>query len=124
MQLTLNLAFSPAPPMKAFIQNNLWIDVSAEAQLIGFREKVEISQALSDALQPLQSEDEDAYNQRVYDAIWQAHHYWCLDQRLSFSFTFDFLLEDLVTGKVNENSLRLHWEIREGSALLGLLNDF
>ena len=124
MQLTLNLAFSPAPPMKAFIQNNLWIDVSAEAQLIGFREKVEISQALSDTIQPIQTEDEDAYNQRLYDAIWLAHHYWCLDQRPSFSFTFDFLHEDLVTGKVNENSLRLYLEIREGIASLGLLNDF
>lgn len=124
MQLTLSLAFSPAPPMKAFIQNHLWIDVSAEAQLIGFSQKVEISQALSDTLQPLQTEDEDAYNQRVYDAIWLAHHYWCLDQRPAFSFTFDFLLEDLVTGKVNENSLRMHLEIREGNAWLALLNDF
>lgn len=124
MQLTLNLEFIPAPPVKATIQNNLWIDVSPEARLIGFSQKVEISQSLSDALQPLQTEDEDAYNQRLYDAIWLAHHHWCLDQHSSFSFTFTFPREDLTTRKLTESSLRLHAEIREGTVLLGPLGDF
>jgi hypothetical protein len=124
MQLTLNLEIAPAPPVKPFIQNQLWLDVSTEARLIGFTQNMEIRQSLSDALQPLQTENEDAYNQRLYDAIWLAHHYWCLDQRPSFSFTFHFRCEDLATGKINETSLRLHLEIREGAALLGFPEDF
>ena len=124
MQLTLNLKSIPAPPVKPFIPNNLWIDVSPEAHFIGFSQKVEISQSLSDALQLLQTEDEDAYNQRLYDAIWLAHHYWCLNQRPSFSFTFDFLHGNLTTGTITQSSVRLHVEMHEGTALMGLLQDF
>ena len=124
MQLTLNLEFSPAPLVKSILPNNLWIDVSPEARMIGFPEKVEISQSLSDALQPFQTEDEDTYNQRLYEALWLAHHYWCLDRRSYFSFTFDFLREDGIRGKLGEASLRLHAEMHEGTALLGLLEDF
>jgi hypothetical protein len=124
MQLTLNLEFAPAPPVKPTLHDNFWIDVSPEAHFIGFTQKVEISQSLNDALQPAQTEDEDAYNQRLYDAIWLAHHYWYLDQRPSFSFTFNFPREDLTTGKITEASLRLHMEIQKASALLGLPRDF
>ena len=124
MQLTLNLEFSSLPLVKSILPNNLWIDVSPEARMIGFTEKVEISQSLSDALQPFQMGDKDTYNQRLYEAVWLAHHYWCLDRRPYFSFTFDFLREDGITGKLTEASLRLHAEIHEGTALLGLLEDF
>jgi hypothetical protein len=120
MQLTLDLEFTPAPPVKPMIQNNLWIDVSPEARFLGFTQKVEISQSLSDALQPLRTEDEDAYNQRLYETIWLAHHYWCLDQCPSYSFTFDFLRDDLITGKPTEGSLRLHVEVHERTAQVGL----
>lgn len=124
MQLTLNLEFAPAPPVKPFIPNNLWIDVSPDAHLIGFTQKVEISQSFKDALQPVQTEDDDAYNQRLYDAIWLAHHYWRLDQRPCFSFTFIFPRADLTTGEVIAGSLRLHVEMRDRTALLGLPGDF
>ena len=124
MQLTLNLEICTAPPVKKHFQNYLWIDVSPEARMIGFTQKVEISQSLGDVLQPLQTKDEDAYNQRLYDSIWLAHHHLCLDQRSSFSFTFNFLREDLATGNITEACLRLHLEMREGTALLGLLEDF
>ena len=124
MQLTLNLEFAPASPVKPTIQNNLWIDVSTEAHFIGFTQKVEISQSFNDALQPTQTEDEDAYNQRLYDAIWLAHHYWRLDQCPSYSFTFDLLREEVTTGTTSESSFRLHVEMQGGTALLGLLRDF
>jgi hypothetical protein len=124
MQLTLNLEFVPAPPLKPPIQNHRWIDVSPEARMIGFTQKVEISQALRDALHPVQTEDEDAYNQRLYDSLWLAQHYLCQDQCPAFSFTFDFLCEDRTSGKITEASLRLHLEVREGTAALGLLEDF
>lgn len=124
MQLTLNLEFAPAPPVKPLIPNNLWIDVSTEAHFIGFTPKVEISQSLNDALQPMQTEDDDAYNLRLYDAIWLAHHYWRLDQRSSYSFTFDFLRADLTTGTIPQSNLRLHVEMHEGTAQLGLVQDF
>ena len=120
MQLTLSLEFAPAPPVKPTIQNNLWIDVSPEAHFIGFTQKVEISQSLNDALQPAQTEDEDAYNQRLYDAIWLAHHYWRLDQRPSYFFMFGFLREGLTT----EHNLHLHVEVHKGTARIGLLQDF
>ena len=124
MQLTLILEFSPLPLVKSILPNNPWIDVSPEARMIGFTEKVEISQSLSDTLQPFQTEDEDVYNQRLYDSLWLAHHYFWLDPCSSFSFTFDFLREDQGMGKIAEASLRLHAEMHEGTGLLGLLEDF
>ena len=123
MQLTMSLDIFPVPQPKSILQNDLWIDVP-EARLIGFTQKVEISQALSDALQPLQTEDEDVYNERLYDAVWLAHHYFCLDQRPSFSFAFNFLRDDLIAGKFEDVLLRLHLEICEGTARLGFLQDF
>lgn len=124
MQLTLNLKIIPPPLLKPPIQDNLWIDTSPEARIIGFTQEVEISQSLKDALQAVQTEDGDAYHQRLYDAIWLAHHYWCLDQRLSYSFTFDFRRTDVTTGMTTESSLRLHIEMHEGTVQIGLLQDF
>lgn len=123
MQLTMNLDVVPIPP-KNIIESNLWIDVSTEARLIGFTQKVEISQQLSDALRVGQFEEESAYEQRVYDATWLAHHYLSLYQRSSFSFTLDFLQDDPIAGRLIEYSLRLRLELCEGTALLGLKNDF
>jgi len=124
MQLTMNLDIFSVQPGKKIIRSNLWIDVSPEARMIGFTRKVEVSQSLSDALQPIQTEDEDAYEQRLYDALWLAHHYLCLEERSSFSFTLDFLRDDLVAGRMTENSLRLHLEMCGSTVSLGLLEDF
>jgi len=124
MQLTLNLTFTPALPAKNIFKNTTWLDAGWAAGCIGFTKKVEISQSLSDALQPLQTEDEGDGDQRLYDALWLAHHYLVLDQRSSFSFTLDFLREDKTTGTMTETSLRLHVEEKEQLILLGLLRDF
>ena len=51
-------------------------------------------------------------------------HYLVLDQRPSFSFTFDFLRDDKISGRFIETSLRLHVEDKKQVVLLGLLRDF
>ena len=124
MQLTLNLTFTPAPPAKRIFKNTLWIRAGPEARMIGFTQNVEFSQSLSDALQPHSTEDKDEYDQRLYDALWLAHHYLCLDPRPSFSFSFDFLRDDRTSGRMLESSLRLHVEEKGQVILLGLLRDF
>ena len=124
MQLTLNLTFMPAPPAKMIFKNTTWLDAGWATACLGFTKKVEISQALNDALKPLQMEDEDDHDQQLYDALWMAHHYLALDQRPSFSFTFDFLRGDKLNGRLTESRLRLHVEDKEQVVLLGLLRDF
>lgn len=124
MQLTLNLTFTPVLPAKTIFKNTTWLDAGWAAGCLGFTKKVEVSQSLSDALMPLQTEDEDDGDQRLYDALWLAHHHLVLDQRSSFSFTLDFLREDRTTGTMTETSLRLHVEEKEQLILLGLLRDF
>ncbi len=120
MQLTLNLTFTPAPP-RLLIRPTAWLDAGWAVPLLGFTRKVEISQSLSDALD---HGDEDDHDQQLYDALWLAHHHLALDQRPSLSFTFDFLHDDKVKGRLVEHSLRLHVEDRGQVILLGLLNDF
>ena len=122
MQLTLNLNFTPTPPASQMFKNTAWLDAGWATACIGFTKSVEISQSLSDALQPFQMEDDP--DQHLYDALWLAHHHLVLDQRLSFSFTFDFLWDDKYAGKFVETSLRLHLEQKEQVILLGLLRDF
>jgi hypothetical protein len=118
MQLALNLSYAMHPTRRVF-PNSTWTDFSLEGRGIGFTQKVEVSHSLQDALAPLQTEDEEDYEQRLYDAIWMAHHQLCLDQQFAFSFTFDFLRENLTKA-----SLRLHVEVRGSSVLLGLPQDF
>ena len=127
MQMQLTLDFTSRPPkQKLIIKNTTWMNVSDVARGIGFTIPVEVSIALSDALEPLQTEDDEDYDQRLYDALWLAHHYLSLDlrQRESVSFTFDFLREDKHTGKFIEASLRLRVEAQKQVVLLGLLQDF
>ena len=126
MQMQLTLDFTPRPSkQKLIIKNTTWMNVSDVARGIGFTIPVEVSIALSDTLMPLQTEDDEDYDQRLYDALWLAHHYLSLDlQRLSISFTFDFLRENKHTGKFIEASLRLRAETQKQVVLLGLMQDF
>ena len=125
MQMQLTLDFTPRHSnLKAIIKNTTCMDVSDIARGIGFTIPVEVSIALSDALEPLQTEDHDDYDQRLYDALWLAHHYFSLDQCLCISFTFDFLREDKHTGEFIEASLRLRVEAQKQVVLLGLMQDF
>jgi hypothetical protein len=124
MQLTLNLIFAPAPPVMTFFKNTTWLNAGWATACIGFIKKVEISQSLSDALKHHHADDEADHDQQLYDALWMAHHYLVLDQRSSFSFTFDFLQDDKYNGRLTETSLRLHVEDKEQVVMLGLLQDF
>lgn len=124
MQLTLNLTLTPAPPIKANFKNTTWLNAGWAVPCLGFTKKVEISQSLSDALMPIHANDEDDHDQQLYDALWSAHHHLVLDQRPSFSFTFDFLRDDKINGRFIETSLRLHVEEKEQLILLGLIQDF
>jgi hypothetical protein len=119
MQLTLNLTFTHAPPIQRIFTSSTWLNAGWATACLGFTKKVEISQTLSDALG-----DEEDQDQQLYDALWLAHHHLFLDQRPSFSFSFDFLQEDRINGRLIERSLRLYLEEREQVILLGLLQDF
>jgi hypothetical protein len=123
-QLTLNLTFALAPSVKSILKNNTWLDAGWATACLGFTKQVEISQSLSDALMPSHANDEEDHDQQLYDALWLAHHHLALDQRPSFSFTFDFLRDDKINGRFIETSLRLHVEEKEQLILLGLIQDF
>jgi len=123
-QLTLNLIFTPVPLVKSIFKNITWLNAGWATACLGFTKKVEISQSLSDALMPIHADDEADHDQQLYDALWMAHHYLVLDQRPSFSFTFDFLRDDKINGHFIETSLRLHVEEKEQLVLLGLIQDF
>ena len=118
MQLVLNLTFTPAPFIKRAIRNNTWQDAGWAAACLGFTQKVEISRSLCDAL------DHGDQDQQLYDVLWLTHHHLVLDQRSSFSFTFDFLREDKLSRRLSAASLRLHVEEKEQLILLGLIQDF
>lgn len=124
MQLTLNLTFTPAPSVISIFKNTTWLNAGWATTCIGFTKKVEISQSLNDVLMPIHADDEDDHDQQLYDALWVAHHHLALDQRPSFSFTFDFLRDDKINGRFVETSLRLHVEEKDRLILLGLLQDF
>lgn len=126
MPMQLMLDFTPKPLFqpKPVARNTSWVDVSDIARGTGFTLPVEVSVSLSDALAPLQTEDEAEYDQRLYDALWLAHHYLSLDQRQSITFTFDFLREDTHSGKLTGASLRLRVEEQNQLVLLGLPQDF
>ncbi len=123
-QLTLDLVVSSQSKQASIIPNTTWMDVSHIAKGIGFATPVEISIALNDALAPLQTEDDADYDQRLYDVLWLAHHYLSLDQRTSFTFTFDFLRDDKYAGKFVEVSLRLMVEAQKDLTLIGLPQNF
>jgi hypothetical protein len=123
-QLTLNLTFTPAPPIKSIFKNTTWLNAGWATACLGFTKKVEISQSLSDALKLDHADDQDDHDQQLYDVLWLTHHHLVLDQRPSFSFTFDFLRDDKISGRFIETSLRLHVEENEQLILLGLIQDF
>ena len=122
--MTLDLTFISQLKQAPIIKYQSWLDVSAIAKGVGFIAPVEISIALSDALAPHQAVDDDDYDQRLYDALWLAHHYLSLDQRTSFTFTFDFLRNDKLNGKFVEANLRLMVQAQKNLTLIGLPQDF
>jgi hypothetical protein len=124
MQLPLEFTSRPRLSRPPLIPSATWLDVSEIACGVGFSNKVGISLALWDALEPIQSEEDGNYDQRLYDALWLAHLELCLDHRQAVTFTFTFPRKHWKTEDVTEISLRLRVETHENLARVGLLPDF
>jgi hypothetical protein len=124
MQLTLDFTPKPCPPLLPPFHNLTWLDVSQVAHGVGFTTNVEVSVALQDALEPIQSEQDGDYDQRLYDALWLAHFQLSLAQSRSVTFTFAFPRKHWKTEEITEASLRLRVETQLQSVLIGLLPDF
>ena len=123
MQLTLD--FTPkacAPP--PFLQNPAWLDVSDVARGVGFSTTVEISLALQDALEPISTEEDGDYEQRLFDALWMAHFELSLDRKQAANFTFNFPRKHWRTEETTDILLRLRCEVNNETARLGFLADF
>jgi len=99
--------------------NETWLDVSDIARGVGFTTAVQVSVTLNDALQPLQNETAEDYDQRLYDCLWLAHFKLSLDRSQSATFNFTFPRKDRKAGDVSETNLRLRVEAREQLVLLG-----
>jgi hypothetical protein len=118
MQLSFAL-YAPSPRSSKLIMHDLpWQNVSDLARGLGFTTSLWISHALHDALAAHLSEDQQDYDQRLYDALWLAHHYLSLDQSEACTFTFHF------TQKEELLHLSLRIEIQADVVSLGLLPDF
>lgn len=105
-------------------RNETWLDVSDIARGVGFTTAVQFSVTLNDALQPLQNEKDENYDQRLYDCLWLAHFKLSLDRNKSVTFNFTFPRKDRKTGEVSETNLRVRMDAQEQVMLLGLLEDF
>lgn len=124
MQLTLDFTSGPRLSRTPMVPSVTRLEVSEIARGVGFANKVEVSLALSDALEPIQSEEDGDYDQRLYDALWLAHFQLFLDQSRSATFAFTFPRKHWKTEEITEASLRLRVETQLQSVLVGLLPDF
>lgn len=123
MQLPLDFTPKPcAPP--TLIHDSSWLDVSDVARGVGFAPTVEISFALHDALDPVSTEEDGNYEQRLFDALWQARFELSLARCQSANFTFTFPRKHWRTGEIAEIALRLRCEVKSKTVYLGLMEDF
>lgn len=123
-QLTMSLAPPPVTKNKTKLTDNRWLDVSDISLGTGFATKVAVNSTLSDALDPITTEEDGDYDQRLWDALWLAHFQLSLDHNQSATFHFTFPRKHWRTEEMSEVSLRLHVEIQKDMAYLGLLEDF
>ena len=124
MQLTLDFTPKPRLLQTPLIPNATWFDESEVARGVGFSNQVKVSLALRDALEPIQSEEDGDYDQRLYDALWLAHFELSLAQSQSATFAFTFPRKHWKTEEITEASLRLRVETQPQSVLVGLPADF
>ncbi len=117
------LAMSLSPPV-ALPLDKRWLDVSDIAAGVGFDGKVLLSVALSDALEPITTESDGDYDQRLYDALWLTHFRLSLDHLEAVTFNFTFQRTHWMSGEQSDASLRLHAEARDEAVFIGLLQDF
>lgn len=124
MQLTLDFSTKPHPRSQPILRNEGWLDVSDIARGVGFITTVQISIALQDALEPLQNETDNEYDQCIYDALWQAFFQLLLDHSSLATFNFTFPQRHRKTDEIAEVSLRLRVEMQKQATFVGLLQDF
>ncbi len=124
MQLTLDFTTKHHLQSQLILRNDGWLDVSDIARGVGFTTTVQISIALHDALEPLQNEPGGDYDQRLYDALWQAYFELSLNHRQSVTFNFTFPRKHEEADEITEVSLRLRVEMQGQTAFVGLLQDF
>ncbi len=117
------LAMSLSPPV-ALPLDIRWLDASDIAAGVGFDGKVLLSIALSDALEPITTESNGDYDQRLYDALWLAHFRLRLHQLKAVTFNFTFQRRHWMSGERFDASLRLRAETRGEALFIGLLEDF
>ncbi len=117
------LAMSLSPPVAVPLDVR-WLDVSGIAAGVGFAGKVLLSVALSDALEPITTESDGDYDQRLYDALWLAHFRLRLDDVEAVTFNFTFQRTHWMSVERVDASLRLRAEGREEATFIGLLEDF
>ena len=117
------LAMSLSPPLSLPVDPR-WLNVSDLAAGVGFTTQVVISVSLSDALEPVTTEADGDYDQRLYDALWLAHFQLARDQVPAATFNFTFPRKHWMSEELTDVSLRLRVETREQAIFIGLLEDF
>ncbi len=117
------LAMSLSPPVPVPLELR-WLDVSDITVGTGFDSKVLLSVALSDALEPIATESDGDYDQRLYDALWLAYFRLRLDDVEAATFNFTFQRTHWMSGERIDDSLRLRAETRDEAIFIGLLEDF
>ena len=124
MQLTLDLTTKTPLQRMPVVENVTWLDVSDLARGVGFTSSVQISITLNDELEPFQNERDGDYDQRLYDALWQAYFQLSLDHFPSATFNFTFLRKQGKADETTEVSLRLRVEMQGQTTFVGLFQDF
>ena len=123
-QLSMSLAPPPVTQNKPGLADAKWLDVSDLTLGTGFTTKVAVSLTLSDALEESSNEADGDYDQRLWDALWLARFELSLDPSPSATFNFTFPRKHWRTEEISETCLRLHTEVQQDVACLGLLEDF
>ena len=117
------LAMSLSPPLSLPVDPR-WLNVSDLAAGVGFNMQVLVNLALSDALEPISTEADGDYDQRLYDALWLAHFQLVRDQVAAATFNFTFPRKHWMSEELTDARLRLRVETREQAIFIGLLEDF
>lgn len=123
-QLSMNMVSAPGAKLKPPDLQVRWLDISDIAVGTGFTTRVAVSLTLSDALEPITTESDGDYDQRLWDALWLAHFQLSLDHHPSATFNFTFPRKHWRTGEISEACLHLRVEVQKDAAYLGLLEDF
>jgi len=113
------------PFMKGPVKrNSAWIDVSEIARGVGFTEMVQVCAALIDQLTPLQSEVDNSYEQRLYDALRRAHLELAQAHTTSPTFSFSFAQRFGQADEMQVIRVYLHAETGDKTVYLGRAEDF